>query len=174
MQVPLGAYYRKRLSRIVPALVAWHVVYVLFELRVLGWSLTPRIVLVDLWHGRTYTALYFFWLILGLYVVAPLLWRLVRRPVRARAAAIALGCTAAALVWGSVTGIVAGPDVRAADLHRPHLVDPVHRLLPARSGAGPGPGHRAGRPADGRWCWWPARRHVLAGDATVEQPGTRT
>ena len=32
MEVPLGRYYRKRLGRIVPALVAWHVVYIVFEL----------------------------------------------------------------------------------------------------------------------------------------------
>ena len=41
--------------------------------------------------GRIYTAMYFFWLILGLYVVAPLLWRVIAdRGLRERLA-IAVG-----------------------------------------------------------------------------------
>jgi surface polysaccharide O-acyltransferase-like enzyme len=106
MDVPLGTFYRRRLSRIVPALVVWHVVYVVFEATVLGWTLTWRSVLTGVLLGRTYTALYFFWLILGLYLVAPLLWRMVGGRSRREQAAIAVGITAATCLWWSVTGVL--------------------------------------------------------------------
>ncbi len=70
-----GTFYRKRLGRLVPALVVWHVVYVAFRIVVRGQEIEARDLLAQVLSGRVYTALYFFWLILGLYVVAPLLWR---------------------------------------------------------------------------------------------------
>lgn len=106
MEVPLGRYYRKRLGRIVPALVAWHVVYIVFELAI-GQHLTVKSVIVGVLLGRTYTALYFFWLILGLYVVAPLLWRMIAgRPDREQAW-IAGGFLVAALCWASLNSVLA-------------------------------------------------------------------
>jgi surface polysaccharide O-acyltransferase-like enzyme len=105
MEVPLGQYYRKRLSRIVPALVAWHVIYIVFELAI-GQHLTLKSVTVGILLGRTYTALYFFWLILGLYIVAPLLWRMIAgRPDREQAW-IAGGFLVAALCWASLNSVL--------------------------------------------------------------------
>jgi surface polysaccharide O-acyltransferase-like enzyme len=114
MDVPLGAFYRRRLSRIVPALVVWHVVYVVFEGTVLGWTLTWRSVLTALLLGRTYTALYFFWLILGLYVVAPLLWRMVSGRTQREQAVVAVAVTVATCLWWSVTGVLSDLGVAGA------------------------------------------------------------
>lgn len=69
-------FYRRRLARIGIPLVVWHVVYGLlleFTSSSFDWRLAVSLVL----SGELYTALYFFWLILGLYLVAPLLWPLV-------------------------------------------------------------------------------------------------
>jgi len=70
------AFYRTRLSRIGIPLVVWHVVYaVLLELT--SSSFDRRLAVSLLLKGELYTALYFFWLILGLYLVTPLLWPVV-------------------------------------------------------------------------------------------------
>lgn len=68
-----GEFYRRRLRRIAIPLVVWHLFYIAFSWLVLGRDLSlPRIVL-GLVKAQTYTALYFFWLILGLYLLTPLL-----------------------------------------------------------------------------------------------------
>jgi surface polysaccharide O-acyltransferase-like enzyme len=106
MNVPLGQYYRTRLNRIALAVVVWHVVYVFFRLYVLDQHLTWRALASQILTGRVYTAMYFFWLILGLYVVAPLLWRVIAdRSLRERLA-IAVGCTAATCLWALLGGVL--------------------------------------------------------------------
>ncbi|GLY99665.1 acyltransferase family protein [Actinoplanes sp. NBRC 103695] len=69
-----AAFYRKRFVRILPALVAWHLIY-LFGVRVLlrGEPFRPRSALINLLDAKTFTALYFLWLIAGLYVIAPVI-----------------------------------------------------------------------------------------------------
>lgn len=106
MDVPLGVYYRKRLSRIVPALVVWHIVYIVFEMTVRHQHLTVKSVVVALLLGRTYTALYFFWLILGLYIVAPLLWRMIAGRSQREQLGIAAGFTVLALTWASLSSVL--------------------------------------------------------------------
>ena len=70
-------FYRRRLSRIGLPLLFWHVVYlVLSEVR--APTLTWQERATRLIAGNTYTALYFFWLILGLYLIAPFLWPVVQ------------------------------------------------------------------------------------------------
>ena len=69
-----AAFYRKRASRILPALVVWNIVYLLL-IRVLLRGEPPSLgglvqMVID---GQVYTQLYFLWLILGLYLVAPVL-----------------------------------------------------------------------------------------------------
>lgn len=66
-------FYRRRLGRIAVPLVFWHVFYIAFKVVVKDYRPTVDKVVGDLLLARTYTALYFFWLILGLYLVAPLL-----------------------------------------------------------------------------------------------------
>ncbi|MGN6245908.1 MAG: acyltransferase [Motilibacteraceae bacterium] len=100
-------FYRRRLSRLLPALVVWHLVYIVFLLTVRGQEFHPTLVLAGLLTGRTYTALYFFWLILGLYLVSPLLWRAVRDlddrgRLRLGAVLVAVACA-----WQSVVFFLA-------------------------------------------------------------------
>ena len=67
-----GMFYRRRLRRIAIPLVAAHVGY--FALRaILGEQLTPQLIVHDLLATSVYTQLYFFWIILGLYLVTPLI-----------------------------------------------------------------------------------------------------
>ena len=88
-----GAFYRRRLRRIAIPLVVAHVGY--FALRAVGGEhLTPSIIVHDLLHATVYTQLYFFWIILGLYLVTPLLRRVIGGDPR-----VALATGAAALAW---------------------------------------------------------------------------
>lgn len=94
------AFYRKRLARIVPALVVWHVVYLLL---VRGYlhdePLAPKGVALLFIDAKVYTALYFLWLIAGLYLVAPILAAWLHAGGRRRAFATAGGI----LGWTVVT-----------------------------------------------------------------------
>lgn len=69
-----AAFYRKRFVRILPALIAWHLIY-LFGVRagLRGEPFSPRAALVNLLDAKTFTALYFLWLIAGLYLIAPVI-----------------------------------------------------------------------------------------------------
>lgn len=66
------AFYRRRFARILPALIFWHVIY----LSVVRWGIEERPVsggeLAQMaLRGDFYGALWFFWVIVGLYLVAP-------------------------------------------------------------------------------------------------------
>jgi surface polysaccharide O-acyltransferase-like enzyme len=69
-----SAFWRKRFVRVVPALIVWHLIY-LFGARawLKGEELNRSTVVAWLLDGKVYTALYFLWLIAGLYLVAPLI-----------------------------------------------------------------------------------------------------
>ena len=87
------AFYRRRLSRIGIPLLFWHVVYLgLGELR--APSLTWQDHASRFIAGNTYTALYFFWLILGLYLIAPFLWPVVQAYSRRVLIPLGAGLTA--------------------------------------------------------------------------------
>jgi surface polysaccharide O-acyltransferase-like enzyme len=108
-----GPFYRKRFARILPALVAWHLIY-LVGVRVLmqGQELTLRGVIQNLIDARVYTALYFLWLIAGLYVIAPVLAAFLRDGGRRRAmvfAGVALAFTLASFVAAGVSGRLGAP-----------------------------------------------------------------
>lgn len=77
-----GRFYRRRLARLGVPLVVWHVVYIAISAS--RWEQAPRELLADFLRGESYTALYFFWLILGLYAVVPLLWPVVQAWSRRR------------------------------------------------------------------------------------------
>ncbi|KRE60422.1 acyltransferase [Nostocoides sp. Soil756] len=110
-------FYGRRLSRIGIPLLFWHVVYIgLFSVALVddpAWRrIAARFVL-----GESFTALYFFWLILGLYLVTPLLW-----PVVDALSRRGLIVTAAALTALPVADLVArrvaarlGSDIAVAD-----------------------------------------------------------
>ncbi|WP_418060579.1 acyltransferase [Pimelobacter simplex] len=102
-----GAFLRKRALRLVPALVVWHLVYLLLVRRLLL-SDEPSVeeVVIQLIDGRIYTALYFLWLILGLYLVAPVLAAFLAEGDRRRAvitAIVAATWSAAILTLPGIT-----------------------------------------------------------------------
>jgi surface polysaccharide O-acyltransferase-like enzyme len=87
-----AAFYAKRFKRIVPALIAWNVIYlvlirmVLLHEHISGWQIVTQLV-----NTTVYPQLYFLWLIAGLYAVAPVL-----------AAFLAAGGTRRAVVFAAV------------------------------------------------------------------------
>jgi surface polysaccharide O-acyltransferase-like enzyme len=89
-----SVFYRRRLSRIGIPLLVWHAVYVSLVMFVISPDLRRDIVMGNVLRGEAYTALYFFWLILGLYVVTPLLWPLVESASRRQLIVIGAGLTA--------------------------------------------------------------------------------
>src|SRR5665647_3292239 len=78
----VSLFYRRRLSRIGIPLVVWHVVYITISITILTTGVRPGIILARFLRGESYTGLYFFWLILGLYLITPLLWPLVESTSR--------------------------------------------------------------------------------------------
>lgn len=68
-----GQFYRRRLQRVAIPLVVAHVAYFAVRPLQLNQELDPRIVVRDLLNVEVAAHLYFFWIIAGLYVVAPLL-----------------------------------------------------------------------------------------------------
>ena len=107
------AFYRKRFVRIIPALVVWHLVY-LFVVRIWlrGEHLGARAVVLDLINTDIYTALYFLWLILGLYAIAPVLAAFLAGGGRRRAlimAGVALAWTHATYLLGAIAGVLGDP-----------------------------------------------------------------
>ena len=106
-------FYRRRASRLLPAVVFWHVLY-LFVIRtwLQGGVLTVKGVAVDVIDARVYTALYFLWLILGLYLVAPVLASFLSQGGRGRAigtAVVAVGWASAVYSTPLVTGLLGAP-----------------------------------------------------------------
>jgi surface polysaccharide O-acyltransferase-like enzyme len=101
-----ASFYRKRFVRILPALVVWHVIYlVVARIGLRGERFSVKKVIVLLIDANIFTALYFLWLIAGLYLVAPVLAAFLRDGGRRRAlilAGVALGFTLVAFVASAV------------------------------------------------------------------------
>jgi surface polysaccharide O-acyltransferase-like enzyme len=82
------AFYRKRALRLLPALVFWHLAYIFVGRGLLlGQDLEPAAIAAAVFVTKLAPQLYFLWLILGLYLVAPLLARFLAR-VSLRTAAL--------------------------------------------------------------------------------------
>lgn len=93
-----GAFLRKRAVRLLPAVIVWHLVYlVVVRHWILQADLVPETVAVNFIDGKVYTALYFLWLILGLYVVAPVIAAFLRDGDARRAQITAI----VACLWGA-------------------------------------------------------------------------
>lgn len=103
---PLAAFYRKRLDRLVPALLFWYLTYALFTQFVLDAPKRPLTVIAVALAGRTYTALYFFWLILGLYLVTPALRKVVADLEPRDVRRLALTVTAVTCAWQTTTAFI--------------------------------------------------------------------
>ena len=67
-------FYKKRALRILPALIAWNLIY-LVGVRI--WMrdeiLSPSRIIQMLYDSSVFTQLYFLWIIVGLYAIAPLI-----------------------------------------------------------------------------------------------------
>jgi surface polysaccharide O-acyltransferase-like enzyme len=106
-------FYRKRFVRILPAMVVWHLVYLfLVRIGLDGWHPNRRLLAVQIIDAKVYTALYFLWLIAGLYVIAPVLVPFLREGGRRRAlitAGVALAWTMVTLMIPGVTALLGAP-----------------------------------------------------------------
>ncbi|GAB1688273.1 acyltransferase [Krasilnikovia sp. M28-CT-15] len=104
-----AAFYRKRFARIIPALIAWHVTYLVVRVVFRGEELTPSGVARMVIDGKVYTALYFLWLIVGLYAVAPVLAAFLHAGGERRAkimAGVALGWILVAFMIPNLAGAI--------------------------------------------------------------------
>ena len=70
-----GAFLRRRGLRIVPPLVFWHVFYIVLNALLAGEWPAPTRMLRDIVTGQVAVHLYFFWIVLGLALLAPVLIR---------------------------------------------------------------------------------------------------
>lgn len=86
-----AAFYRRRAARLVPPLVFWTAFYLAVRHWMQGEAMPWRTVLLLLIDAKANAAMYFLWLILGLYLVAPILVSFLREggPRRARTLALA-------------------------------------------------------------------------------------
>lgn len=100
-----GPFLRKRALRIVPALVVWHLFYWAFRVLYLGRDEGPLDFLRLTLTGDLYSHLYFFWIVLGLAVVTPVLVPWVSTV--SRRTVVLAGCAAAAMPVLTVTSQLA-------------------------------------------------------------------
>lgn len=68
-----GQFLRKRTARLLPPIIFWHVWYYALIVVVIGKDLSVHDAIARTLNGKLYIALYFFWIVLGLSLVAPLL-----------------------------------------------------------------------------------------------------
>jgi surface polysaccharide O-acyltransferase-like enzyme len=81
-----ASFYRRRLLRLGPAFVFWQLFYlVVARIWITGQHLSLREALALIADGNTYTHLYFLWLIIGLYAVAPVIYPFLAQGGRRRA-----------------------------------------------------------------------------------------
>lgn len=71
-------FWARRLSRLLPALIAWSTIYLAWRAYFWKQPLTLGLIAHDLLVGRPYIHLYFLFLITGLYLVTPLLAAIVK------------------------------------------------------------------------------------------------
>lgn len=107
-----AAFYLKRAARLLPALVVWNAVY-LVGVRI--WmrheELSTARVLELLYDSSVFTQLYFIWLILGLYIIAPVLATFITAKGNQRAVATACSLLAVTILAFMVPGILGYFDV---------------------------------------------------------------
>ncbi|MFP3459427.1 acyltransferase family protein [Arthrobacter globiformis] len=102
-----GLFYRRRAVRLIPALIAWNLVYLIgVRVWMRGEDLTPHRSLQLLVDGSVFTQLYFLWLIAGLYAVAPVLAGFLRAGNETRAAKMAAAFVAVSLLFYMLPGVL--------------------------------------------------------------------
>ena len=106
-----AAFYRRRLARILPVLIAWTAIYLFVGHQLSNSPSTLKGAVLLVLAGRPYYHLYFLYLIVGLYVVAPFLRPLVRLPDRRLLGTAVIVFMALAmaddliLIWGASGGV---------------------------------------------------------------------
>lgn len=115
-------FYRRRLGRLGIPLVFWHVVYVVLVVTVVDPEVEAPAVVANVLAGEAYTALYFFWLILGLYAVVPLLWPVVRAWSPRQLTVAGAGLVAVPALDAALRGVIALLEDRPVDDASPTLV----------------------------------------------------
>lgn len=100
-------FYRRRLLRLAPALIFWSLFYFLaIRTGVTGAAITRVDIASFVLDGRPYTHLYFLWLIVGLYAVAPILAAFLRDGGRRRALILAAAVLAATIITASSSSLL--------------------------------------------------------------------
>jgi surface polysaccharide O-acyltransferase-like enzyme len=100
-----AAFYRRRFARILPAMVVWHLVYIVFIRMYLNDERFTASDIASMFiKSKFFTALYFLWLIAGLYVLAPFLVAFLKDGGEGRARITA----AIALAWSVVAIMIPG------------------------------------------------------------------
>ena len=65
-------FIRKRAVRLLPPIIAWHLIYLGYKIATEG-TMAPTEALGLILKGKLWTALYFFWIVLGLALITPVL-----------------------------------------------------------------------------------------------------
>jgi surface polysaccharide O-acyltransferase-like enzyme len=104
-----GEFLRKRALRLVPAIIVWHAVYLIYRIVSVDSPLTASDAVGLILKGKLWTALYFFWIVLGLALVTPVLIPWIASTTR-RAQVIAGGAAALIPVLTLMTVPVRGAD----------------------------------------------------------------
>jgi Uncharacterized protein conserved in bacteria len=108
-----GAFYARRVRRILPALIAWNVIYlVVIRMLVLGQQFSTHQLVTLIVDADVYPQLYFLWLILGLIVVAPVIAAFLHEGGPRRAlimAGVSLGFTLVVFMVPGVLGALGIP-----------------------------------------------------------------
>jgi surface polysaccharide O-acyltransferase-like enzyme len=94
----VGSFYRRRLQRIGLPLVFWSVLYISLRPTLFGEHVSRSQLVHDVAAGRPFLQMYYLYVILGLYVVAPVLQELVRRCSSRRLAILAISILAVNVV----------------------------------------------------------------------------
>ena len=98
-------FYARRIRRIAIPLVVAHIGYFVVRAVLLHQVLTTKVVVFDLLAARVYSQLYFFWIVLGLYLVTPLLRTALAG--REAKALITIGAAGIAFMWAVHAGATA-------------------------------------------------------------------
>lgn len=98
-------FYARRIRRIAIPLVVAHIGYFVVRAVLLHQVLTPELVVFDLLAARVYSQLYFFWIVLGLYLVTPLLR--IALAGREATALTTIGAAGIAFMWAVHAGATA-------------------------------------------------------------------
>ncbi|REJ07577.1 hypothetical protein DY023_02750 [Microbacterium bovistercoris] len=101
------SFYRRRLLRLAPAVVFWSLFYfLLIRTGLTAAPISRADIIRFLLEGRPYTHLYFLWLIVGLYAVAPVLAAFLKDGGRGRSVIFAMTVLVATVLTGSSSSLL--------------------------------------------------------------------